>query len=327
MERMLRIHQIIKDAPSAKKRYRNLYPNATDIANELEVSYKTVVRDINFMRDRLNLPIEYHQVNHGYYYSQEVASFPTIQISEGELFSLLIARKAIASYQGTSFEEPLKKAFRKLADSLPKSINIHLDDWDRAISFHSASVPIVNLETFNQLAQSVIHHEQLRIWYQKPTEQEASERLIDPIQLVHVGGEWYLLGWCYKRKKVLTFHILRIKKIKKTNCPCAEHKEFSAEKYLHDSFSIYTGETAYHITLRIDKSVANYFRERSWHSSQKNEELRDGNLKVHFTLNSLEEIQRWILSWGGLICALKPKELVQRIHDAAQQTLKKHSPK
>lgn len=114
MERMLRIHQIIKDAPSAKKRYRNLYPNATDIANELEVSYKTVVRDINFMRDRLNLPIEYHQVNHGYYYSQEVASFPTIQISEGELFSLLIARKAIASYQGTSFEEPLKKAFRKL---------------------------------------------------------------------------------------------------------------------------------------------------------------------------------------------------------------------
>jgi len=63
MERMLRIHQIIRDADSGKGRFRNPYPNAGDIAEILEVSNKTVLRDIEFMRERLDLPIEYDPVN------------------------------------------------------------------------------------------------------------------------------------------------------------------------------------------------------------------------------------------------------------------------
>lgn len=327
MERMLRIHQIIKESDSGKKRFRNSYPNANDIAEMLEVSSKTVLRDIEFMRERLNLPIEYDRSKHGFYYTEQIASFPTIQISEGELFSLLVARKAVSTYQGTTFEEPLKNAFRKLADSMPESINIHLDDWDRSITFHSPTVPIVNLEHFNQLAQAAIHKEQLLISYKKPNQKTATERLIDPIQLVHVGNEWYLLAWCHRRREVITFHILRIQKIKKTGKKYLPHKGFSAEAYLQDSFGIYSGKKVHQITLWIHKSVADYFREKNWHSSQRNEELSAGNMKVHYTLNSLEDIQRWILGWGGLVVAMKPKELKEKIRSSAENILKTYTSK
>ena len=323
-ERMLRIHQIINEAKDGSSRFRNAYPNANDISQELEVSAKTIQRDIEFMRSRLNLPIEYDQIKHGFYYTEEVASFPTIQITEGELFSLLIAQKAIASYQGTTFEGPLKQAFRKLADSLPESINIHLDDWDRSIAFHSASVPVVDLKQFNLLSQAVMKKEQLLIKYKKPNQKEASERQIDPIQIVHVSGEWYLLAWCYKRKKFITFLIQRIRSIKKTGRKCARHGDFSVEDHLRNSFGIYSGDQAFQITLKVDKSVADYFRERKWHSSQINKELSGGHLRVHYVLNSLEEIQRWILGWGGMVQALAPKQLVDSIHNAAQNLLKKH---
>ena len=49
IERMLRIHEELR---------RGAFTNCTRLAAQLEVSRKTVVRDIAFMRDRLDLPIE-----------------------------------------------------------------------------------------------------------------------------------------------------------------------------------------------------------------------------------------------------------------------------
>ena len=88
------------------------YPNCRKLADELEVSSKTVQRDINFMRYRLGLPIEYDQLHFGFYYTEPVSSFPNIEISEGELIALYVGQKALAQYKGTSFEAPLSTAFR-----------------------------------------------------------------------------------------------------------------------------------------------------------------------------------------------------------------------
>ena len=63
----------------------------------------------------MDLPIEYDGARHGYYYSQEVSAFPSLQISEGELFALLVAEKALQQYRGTSFEKPLVSALKKSA--------------------------------------------------------------------------------------------------------------------------------------------------------------------------------------------------------------------
>src|SRR6266850_6348339 len=84
LERMMRIHQEIQSGS---------YPNASTLATELEVSTKSIGRDIEFMRDRLQLPIAYDGARFGYHYTEEVSSFPTLQITEGELFALLVAEK------------------------------------------------------------------------------------------------------------------------------------------------------------------------------------------------------------------------------------------
>jgi proteasome accessory factor B len=52
------------------------------LADELEVSTKTIQRDIDFMRDQLGLPIEYDQLHFGFIYTEPVTSFPSIEVSE-----------------------------------------------------------------------------------------------------------------------------------------------------------------------------------------------------------------------------------------------------
>ncbi|MGE9289785.1 MAG: HTH domain-containing protein, partial [Puniceicoccales bacterium] len=83
------------------------FPNCSSLAKELEVSTKTVARDIEYMRSQLELPIEWDAQENGYYYTEVVGSFPTVQIREGELFALLVAQRAMEPYQNTPFEKPL----------------------------------------------------------------------------------------------------------------------------------------------------------------------------------------------------------------------------
>ena len=46
---------------------RRAWPNARTLARELEVTRRTIQRDIAFMR-RLHAPLEFDSVRNGYYY-------------------------------------------------------------------------------------------------------------------------------------------------------------------------------------------------------------------------------------------------------------------
>ena len=48
-------------------------------------------------------------------------------------------------------------------------------------------------------------------------------------------------------------------------------------------------------------------------SVQKIKQLRDGEIELSLTLGNLEEVERWILSWGSHAQVLAPSELKERI--------------
>src|SRR5262249_61808827 len=85
LERMMRMHERLK---------AGRYPNCRKLAGELEVSTKTVQRDIDFMRYRLGLPIEYDTLHFCFYYTEPVSTFPNIRISEAQLVSAYIAQES-----------------------------------------------------------------------------------------------------------------------------------------------------------------------------------------------------------------------------------------
>jgi len=72
---MLRLHEWLM---------ANRHPNCRKIAEEFEISAKTVQRDINFMRDRMGLPIEYDKKRFGFHYTRTVTVFPTLGITVGK---------------------------------------------------------------------------------------------------------------------------------------------------------------------------------------------------------------------------------------------------
>jgi proteasome accessory factor B len=312
LERMMRIHHEIASGS---------YPNASTLAREMEVSTKSVQRDIEFMRDRLNLPVAYDGSRFGYHYTEPVSSFPTFQITEGELVALLIAEKALEQYRGTNFEKPLVSALKKMAAQLPDTVSFNIAEWDQTISFRTSAEPILNLEIFDVLAKATAGRKQLRFDYRKPGQQKPEARVVDPYHLANINGEWFLFAFDHARKDIRTFVPARISHVQSTGKIFPRPAKFSLEKRLHDSFGVVSGEGEFEVVIRFDAFAAGYIREKRWHPSQELRELKGGAAELRMKLSSLAEVQRWVLSWGGHAKVIAPKELALSVREAAQQLL------
>ena len=303
----MRIHDAIQSGK---------FPNAAQLGKDLEVSPKSVQRDLEFMRERMNFPIEYDKNRWGYYYTKDVGSFPAFSVTEGELFAVLVAEKAMHQYRGTNLERPLMSAFKKLAASLPETISLHMADWEQTISFRSSAEPISNLEIFDQLARAAAEGRQLALQYRKPGSAAAEKRSIDPYHLANVNGDWFLFAYCHLRKDIRTFVPSRILSAEETGKRFQRPRDFSIEKALRDSFGVHSGKAEHHVVIRFSELVADYIREKKWHASQELKNLSNGGVELSLRLSSLVEVQRWILSWAGNAQVFAPEELKKAVQQA-----------
>jgi proteasome accessory factor B len=315
LDRVRRIHHEIA---------RGRYPNARQLAQELEVNPKTIYRDLEFMRDRLELPLEFDPRRNGYYYTAPVTDLPAVSISEGELFALVLAEKALGQYRGTPFEKPLLAAIEKIAAGLPETISVALQDLQQSISFRTRVEPLLDLEVFHTLAEAVSHRRQLRLQYRKPGGGPVEERTVDPYHLANINGEWYLFAYDHLRQATRTFVPMRIQSAVPTGKTFNRPKKFSLENWLRGSFGVVQGTGDYQVVLRFPAAAADYLREKKWHESQQLRDLPDGGVEVSFRLSGLTEVQRWVLSWGGHCQVVAPPELVAAVRQAAKRILQQH---
>jgi len=309
----LRIHQALQSGK---------FPNASTLAREIEVATKTIHRDIEFMRDRLGLPVEFAPGKNGYHYTEEVSAFPNISITEGELVALIVAEKALQQYRGTHFEKPLLSAIRKMEQSLPETISLNLADIEQTISFRTRAEPILNLEILDALAKAAAQRQQIELAYRKPGQPQPETRLVDPYHLANINGEWYLFAYDHARQDIRTFVPARVKSVKATGRTFERPQKFSLEQRLRGSFGVHSGEGEHDVVIRFNARAADYVREKKWHESQQLRELKGGGVELRMKLSSLAEVERWILSWGGDARVLKPRELIEAVRKSAEAILK-----
>jgi proteasome accessory factor B len=307
---MLRIHEHLK---------RKEPVNCTTLGNTLEVSAKTIGRDLVFMRDRLGLPLDYDESTKIWRYTTNVATFPTIQATEGEVFALMIGRKALEQYRGTSFHQGLAESFDKIAAALSDKVSFQATEELQAISFKSTGVGKADGAVFQALSRAVLRELELRFDYRKPAGSASEPRRVQPYHCIHHDGLWYVIGFDLDRKALRTFALPRIARARVTTTKFKRPADFSPEKYLARAFGIFGGDGDYRVVIHFTAAVADRIRERIWHSTQQLRDLPGGALEFEVRLGALPEIERWILSWGEHARAVGPTELCDRV----QKTVRK----
>jgi len=77
------------------------YPNCADLMRITEVGRRTILRDIDFMRNQMELPVDYYHPEFGYHYSKPVEKFPIPAVTEADVFAVFVAHSAVNQYRGT----------------------------------------------------------------------------------------------------------------------------------------------------------------------------------------------------------------------------------
>ena len=304
---MLRIHERLRAGGQRT--------NCRELARELEVSYKTVQRDIDFMRDQLELPIDYDPTSRGFFYSRPVVQFPSVQISEGELVALFVARRALEPYRGTAFARPLRAAFEKLTAALPEQIGFGWEELDGALSFRAGTVGrgTADVEVFKTVSQAVLRREELEFDYRKPAGTRTERRRVQGLHLGCFDNQWYLIGQDLVRRATRTFVLGRMSTVNNLKRRFTPPSAFNLERLLERSFGVFSGLPAERVHLSFRPAVAAYVREREWHPSQQIKEHPDGGVELRLEICLSPEVQRWVLGWGDDVEVLAPAQLRQAV--------------
>ncbi|MGJ8653070.1 MAG: helix-turn-helix transcriptional regulator [Opitutaceae bacterium] len=316
LARMLRIHEELQE---------NRLPNATTLSKLLETSTKTINRDITYMRDQLGLPVEWDAQSNGYHYTSHVDGFPTVQVSEGELFALLVAQKALEPYKGTPFQEPLESALQKLSDGLKDKIFISLDRLDTPVSFKSAGISNADIETFQIVTRAVAQEQELHFEYKNLGAARYQKRRTHPIHLCCVENQWYVVCWDLNREALRTFALVRMRKLMFPGKRFKRPQDFDIQQHLKDAFGVFVGDTKHKVRVEFDAWAAQLIKEKDWHPAQEIRELEDGRIELRIELADLFEIERWILSWGSHAKVLGPAKLKNNIRKHAEAILANHT--
>jgi predicted DNA-binding transcriptional regulator YafY len=104
------------------------YPSAPALARNLGVSTRTVQRDVEYLR-QLGAPIRWNASRKGYEYadSSYVPGFD-VELTEGDLLSVLAAETILPAYRGTPYEGVLRKLFLKVGKAFGAPMKIKMAD-------------------------------------------------------------------------------------------------------------------------------------------------------------------------------------------------------
>lgn len=295
--------------------------NSSDFRKELEVSRRTVARDLDFLRDEENAPIEYDESRKGFVLTDESYSLPPVRLSRKEVFSFSIARKLLGAFEGTPLEMDMRSTLAKIEESLEGSISLDVEGLTENLSVISEDHVILNPELWAATAKYTSRSEQVRMTYRK-FNGETKTYTVEPYHLFAYHGNWYLLA---RRddtdKKWSTFAISRIQSLTGTGITFKAEPGFDPKERIRQAFGISQGEKPFKVRLLFASTIATYIEERIWHPSQEMKRREDGSLEMAFETTGWKELVRWILSWQPDVKVLSPNRLQERIELKMRQGL------
>ncbi|MGI6643409.1 MAG: helix-turn-helix transcriptional regulator [Bacillota bacterium] len=303
--RLYQIHQLLLEGT---------YPNCPSIAKILEVSVRTVERDIDRLRDLFLAPIQYDRTRRGYYYA-EPFELPPVRLGDGEAIALFLGQKLLAQCKGTPFEEFVKKAMAKIRLLLPQRVVVDVERTLGSVSFQAEPLRGEELEIaerYQLLAKAIIDRKSVLVEYYTVSRDEITHRKINPYHLRFSEGTWYCIGHCHYRNTIRTFALDRMLCLEATEDCFSVPDDFSVDEYLSHSLAIERGQPQ-KVVLEFDRVQAAYVRSREWHHSQTLEELPGGGLRMTLTVGGMGEVKRWVTGMGSHGWVVEPQELRDEI--------------
>jgi predicted DNA-binding transcriptional regulator YafY len=185
------------------------YWPGTELADRLEVSPRTLRRDVDRLRE-LGYPVDAARGVAGGYQLQAGAAVPPLLLDDEEAVAIAVGLRTAAAGAVAGFEETSVRALAKVIQLLPPRLRRRIDALQAVTSpgvFGGG--PTVDATALTTVAMACRGEERLRFRH-TPRDGEPTTRHVEPHRLVSLGQRWYLIAWDLDRGDWRTFRVDRL---------------------------------------------------------------------------------------------------------------------
>jgi len=317
-ERFYKIQRLLKQ--------RKAVPRDAFI-EELEVSRATFKRDLEYLRDRMQMPIVWDRELGGYRLDEGAATahlfqLPGLWFSSEEIHALLTMEHLLERLQ-PGLLGPQLRPLRNLIRKTLASGDFSAQEVSRRIRILQIGVRPVESEIFQALSSALLSRRRLRIAHYRRARDENLTREISPQRLVYYRDNWYLDAWCHLRRALRTFSVDVISQATVLSKRAREIKDQTLDETLGAGFGIFSGKNTQMAVLRFSPMRARWVSREKWHTDQEGHYELDGAYLLRVPYSDPTELVMDVLKYGADVEVLAPatlREVVQRqlIEAAAQ---------
>lgn len=182
--------------------------SGAELAERLEVSRRTVRRDVDRLRD-LGYPVEGTLGVEGGYRLVAGSAVPPLLLDDDEAVAIVVGLRTAAGQAVAGIDEASARALAKLEQVLPARLRSRFEGLRSATSRMDWAGPTVEPEVLTALARATAAQVRVRFEY-RSLDGSTSRRSVEPNGLVVVGRRWYLVAWDEDRIDWRIFRVDRI---------------------------------------------------------------------------------------------------------------------
>jgi proteasome accessory factor C len=285
----------------------------TDAATDLDVSEKQLREDLELLwvcglpgygpGDLIDMAFDGDRVTVTY----DAGIDRPLRLTHDEALALVVALRMLAQVPGSHSREAVERALAKIesaagdaASGLPIAVRM----------------PGVGGERVAELQGAVQRRRALRLTYYTAARDEVTERVVDPIRVLLVGGFAYLEAWCRRAEAVRMFRADRIDSCTELDEP-ANPPPGAGRSDLRDGVFTPSPDLPL-VTLRIGR-WARWITE--YYPCERVVEESPDRWLVSLRASDLAWARRLVLGLGSEVAVVSPPELVEAVRAEARATL------
>ncbi len=314
-ERFYKIQSLLRQSQSVSMRR---------LCDTLEVSRATVCRDLDYLRDRMGVPIAWSPALRGYTMESsdqfgQTRELPGFWFSQREIYALLSIMEIISELEPGGLLQtniaPIRQRLTQILEQGSGDANTAL----QRIKILPMAQRNISSDHFQVVAYSLISNKKLHIEYYGRQTDEIVSRELSPQRLVYYRDNWYLDAYCHLRQGLRSFSVDAIKSAKPAEGDAIRVQDDELKRVFQSSYGIFNGPSQQVARLRFTAFRARWVARERWHPEQVGTLLPDGSYQLDVPYGQDWELIQDILKQGADVQVIAPDGLRHKIKEISRQ--------